>query len=158
MKRCNLEIIVGLFVVLGLAALAYLSVARGQIPLVRRSTYTLTALFPTVAGLHVGATIDMAGVRIGQVQDIRLEDYAALVIMRLDNTVRLQEDAIASIRTQGLIGEKYVRMTPGGSERFLAAGGRLREIEPPIEVEDLIGKFLQGDLTPKRPENFTDTK
>jgi phospholipid/cholesterol/gamma-HCH transport system substrate-binding protein len=66
--------------------------------------------------------------------------------MRLDTSVQLQEDAIASIRTRGLIGEKYVRITPGGSERFIPAGGRIREVETPLDFEDLIGQFIQGKL------------
>ena len=76
----------------------------------------------------------------------KLADYAAAVTLRIDKQVQLQEDAIASIRTRGLIGEKYVRVSPGGSERLLTAGGRLREVEPPIDIETLIGHFIQGKL------------
>ena len=146
MKRFNLEVTVGLFVVLGLCALAYLSVRLGQLQVGRGNTYDLTAVFPTVAGLREGATVEIAGVQVGRVQDIKLADYAAVVTLRLDKQVKLQDDAIASIRTRGLIGEKYVRITPGGSERFLAAGGRIREVEPPIDIEALIGHFIQGKL------------
>ena len=103
-------------------------------------------MFPTVAGLRVGATVEIAGVQVGRVQDIKLEDYSAVITLRLDNQVVLQDDAIASIRTRGLIGEKYVRLTPGGSERHLSAGGRVREIEPPIDIEAMIGHFIQGKL------------
>ena len=146
MKRFNLEVTVGLFVVLGLCALAYLSVRLGQLQIGRGNTYDLTAVFPTVAGLRVGVTVEVAGVRIGRVQDINLAEYAAVVTLRLDKQVQLQEDAIASIRTRGLIGEKYVRISPGGSDRLLAAGGRIREVEPPIDIETLIGHFIQGKL------------
>ncbi len=146
MKRFNLEVTVGLFVVLGLCALAYLSVRLGQLQVGRGNTYDLTAVFPTVAGLREGATVEIAGVQVGRVQDISLADYAAVVTLRLDKQVKLQDDAIASIRTRGLIGEKYVRITPGGSERLLAAGGRIREVEPPIDIETLIGHFIQGKL------------
>ena len=146
MKRFNLEVTVGLFVVLGLYALAYLSVRLGQIQVGRGNTYDLIAVFPTVAGLREGATVEVAGVQVGRVQDIKLADYAAVVTLRLDKQVKLQEDAIASIRTRGLIGEKFVRITPGGSERLLTAGGRIREVEPPIDIETLIGHFIQGKL------------
>jgi len=146
MKRFNLEVTVGLFVVLGLCALAYLSVRLGQIQVGRGNTYDLIAVFPTVAGLREGATVEVAGVQVGRVQDITLADYAAVVTLRLDKQVKLQEDAIASIRTRGLIGEKFVRITPGGSERLLTAGGRIREVEPPIDIETLIGHFIQGKL------------
>ena len=100
MKRFNLEATVGLFVVLGLCALAYLSMRLGQLQIGRGNTYDLTAVFPTVAGLRVGATVEVAGVRIGRVQDINLAEYAAVVTLRLDKQVQLQEDAIASIRTR----------------------------------------------------------
>jgi phospholipid/cholesterol/gamma-HCH transport system substrate-binding protein len=146
MKRFNLEVTVGLFVVLGLCALAYLSVRLGQLQVGRGNTYDLTAVFPTVAGLREGATVEIAGVQVGRVQDIKLADYAAVVTLRLDKQVKLQDDAIASIRTRGLIGEKFVRITPGGSERLLTAGGRIREVEPPIDIETLIGHFIQGKL------------
>jgi phospholipid/cholesterol/gamma-HCH transport system substrate-binding protein len=146
MKRFNLEVTVGLFVVLGLCALAYLSVRLGQLQVGRGNTYDLTAMFPTVAGLRESATVEVAGVQVGRVQDIKLVDYAAVVTLRLDKKVQLQDDAIASIRTRGLIGEKYVRITPGGSERLLTAGGRIREVEPPIDLETLIGHFIQGKL------------
>jgi phospholipid/cholesterol/gamma-HCH transport system substrate-binding protein len=146
MKRFNLEVIVGLFVILGLCALAYLSVRLGQLQIGQGNTYDLTAVFPTVAGLREGATVEIAGVQVGRVQDIQLADYAAAVTLRIEKQVQLQEDAIASIRTRGLIGEKYVRVSPGGSERLLTAGGRLREVEPPIDIETLIGHFIQGKL------------
>ena len=146
MKRFNLEVIVGLFVILGLCALAYLSVRLGQLQIGQGNTYDLTAVFPTVAGLREGATVEIAGVQVGRVQDIELADYAAAVTLRIDQQVQLQEDAIASIRTRGLIGEKYVRVSPGGSDRLLTAGGRLREVEPPIDIETLIGHFIQGKL------------
>ena len=146
MKQFNLEVIVGLFVILGLCALAYLSVRLGQLQIGQGNTYDLTAVFPTVAGLREGATVEIAGVQVGRVQEIKLTDYAAAVTLRIDQQVQLQEDAIASIRTRGLIGEKYVRVSPGGSERLLTAGGRLREVEPPIDIETLIGHFIQGKL------------
>jgi phospholipid/cholesterol/gamma-HCH transport system substrate-binding protein len=145
MRRFTLEVTVGLFVILGLLALGYLSIRLGQLQ-IGGHTYDLTAVFPTVAGLRVGAAIEIAGVEVGRVQTIALDDYTAVVTLRLEKRVQLQDDAIASIRTRGLIGEKYVRITPGGSERLLAAGERIREVEPPIDIETLIGQFIQGKL------------
>jgi phospholipid/cholesterol/gamma-HCH transport system substrate-binding protein len=146
MKRFNLETAVGLFVVLGLLALGYLSVKLGRIGLGTGNTYALTAVFPTVAGLRVGAAVEIAGVSIGRVEGISLHDYEAVVTMRLDRHVQLQEDAIASIRTRGLVGEKFIRITPGGSDRVIPPGGRLREVETPLDFEDLIGRFIQGKI------------
>jgi phospholipid/cholesterol/gamma-HCH transport system substrate-binding protein len=146
MKRFNLEMTVGLFVVLGLVALAYLSVKLGQVQLGSGNTYVLTAVFPTVAGLKPAAAVEVAGVPIGRVETISLEDFEAVVTMRLNASVRLQEDAIASIRTRGLIGEKYIRISPGGSDRLIPPGGRIREVETPVDFEDLIGRFVQGKI------------
>src|SRR5215813_497198 len=146
MKRFNLEVAVGLFVVLGLCALAYLSVRLGQLQLGQGNTYDLIAVFLTVGGLRAGANVEIAGVEVGRVQDIKLDNYAGGGILRIDKHVQLQEDAIASIRTRGLIGEKYVRVTPGGSDHLLSAGSRLREVEPPIDIETLIGQYIQGKL------------
>lgn len=145
MNRFNLEVTVGLFVALGLVALGYLSIRLGQLQ-IGGNTYDLTAVFPTVGGLRVGAGIEIAGVEVGRVQEITLADYAAVVTLRIKKGVSLQEDAIASIRTRGLIGEKFVRITPGGSDRILPPGGRIREVEPPIDIETLIGQFIQGKL------------
>jgi phospholipid/cholesterol/gamma-HCH transport system substrate-binding protein len=146
MKRFNLEVSVGVFVILGLLALGYLSIRLGEIQINAGNTYTVTAVFPTVAGLKPAAPVEVAGVPIGQVDDIRLEEYEAVVVLRLEKGIRLQEDAIVSIRTRGLIGEKFIRITPGGSERLIPAGGRLREVETPLDFEDLIGRFIQGKI------------
>ena len=146
MRRFHLEVTVGLFVIIGLCALAYFSVRLGKVQLGRGNTYDLSAVFPSIAGLRVGATVEIAGVQVGRVQDIALVDYNATVTLRLAKGVMLQEDAIASVRTRGLIGEKYVSITPGGSDRLLTAGGRIREVEPPIDIETLIGRFVQGKL------------
>ena len=148
MKRFNIEITVGLFVVLGLCALGYLSVKLGQLPIGGRNTYKVTAKFSSVTGLQRGATVEIAGVRVGRVErvDLVVEDYDAIVTLRLDSKIQLQEDAIVSIKTQGLIGEKYIRITPGASDRLIKAGGRIRDVENPLDFEDLIGQFIQGKL------------
>jgi phospholipid/cholesterol/gamma-HCH transport system substrate-binding protein len=146
MKRFNLEVTVGLFVLLGLFALSYLSVKLGKLQLGSGDTYVLTAVFPTVTGLKPTAAVEVAGVEIGRVEAIRLKDFEAVVTLRLSDDVRLQEDAIASIRTRGLIGEKYIRLSPGGSDRLIPPGGRIREVETPIDFEDLIGRVIQGKL------------
>src|ERR1700740_2993247 len=102
MKRFNLEVTVGLFVVLGLGALGYLSVRLGQLQIGQGSTYDLSAVFPTIAGLRVGASVEIAGVKIGRVQDIDLAHYAAVVTLRLEKRVQLQEDGSVSLRTRGV--------------------------------------------------------
>lgn len=99
--------------------------------------YDLTAVFPNVTGLHEQATVELAGVKIGWVETIELRDYAAIVTLRLDKQVRLQEDAIASIRTRGVLGDKYILLTPGE---------RIREVGAPVDIETMIGRFIQGKL------------
>jgi phospholipid/cholesterol/gamma-HCH transport system substrate-binding protein len=146
MQRFNREIAVGLFVVLGCLALAYLSFKLGDIQVGGGHTYTLTAVFPTVAGLKASAAVEIAGVAIGRVDNITLQDFEAIVTLRVDDSVRLQDDAIASIRTRGLIGERFIRITPGGSERLIPPGGSIREVESPLDFEDLIGRFIQGKI------------
>ncbi len=146
MQRFNLEATVGLFVVLGLLALGYLSIKLGGVQLSGGNTYTVIAIFPTAAGLKPGAPVEIAGVQVGRVESIRLENYEAVVTFRINADVQLQEDAIASIKTRGLIGEKYVRITPGGSERMIPPKGRIREVETPLDFEDLIARFIQGKL------------
>lgn len=146
MRRFNPEIAVGIFVLLGLFALAYLSVKLGELPIGTGNSYTITTVFPNIAGLKPAAAVEIAGVPIGTVAHIRLVDYEAVVTLRLAKDVRLQEDAIVSIRTRGLIGEKYIRITPGASERMIPPGGRAREVETPLDFEDLIGRFIQGKI------------
>lgn len=146
MKRFNLEITVGVFVLLGILAMAYISVQLGQIPIGGGDSYPVTATFSTAGGLQRGADVEIAGVPVGRVEKISLEDYEAVVSMRIDSIVELQEDAIASIRTRGLIGDKYIRITPGGSDRLISAGGRIREVETPLDFEDVIGQFIQGKI------------
>lgn len=146
MNRFNLELSVGVFVILGLLAMAYISIRLGQLPWGGGASYNVTATFSTTGGLQRGAEVEIAGVKVGRVEKIALEDYEAVVTLSIDSSIELQEDAIASIKTRGLIGEKYIRITPGGSDRLIAAGGRIREVETPVDFEDAIGQFIQGKI------------
>ncbi len=144
MRRVALEVVVGLFLLVGIFALAYISVRLGQMQVFGFTGYTVYAEFPTVGGLKEGASVEIAGVKVGQVEDISLVEYDARVTLRIDNGVELQEDTIASIRTKGLIGEKYMRLSPGASDEIIPAGGKIHETEPPIDIEELIGSFIFG--------------
>jgi len=146
MNRFNLELSVGVFVILGLLAMAYISIRLGQLPWGGGASYNVTATFSTTGGLQRGAEVEIAGVRVGRVENIALEDYEAVVTLSIDSSIELQEDTIASIKTRGLIGQKYIRITPGGSDRLIAAGGRIREVETPLDFEDAIGQFIQGKI------------
>ncbi len=144
MRRLDLEVVVGLFLLVGIFALGYLSIRLGKMQVLGLAGYTVYADFPTVGGLKEGASVEIAGVRIGRVEEISLVEYQARVTMRIDTGVELQEDTIASIKTKGLIGEKYMQLSPGGADEIIASGGRIRETEPPIDIEELIGSFIFG--------------
>jgi phospholipid/cholesterol/gamma-HCH transport system substrate-binding protein len=142
----RVEIGVGVFMLAGLLALGYLSVRLGQVDLFGTRGYTVHADFPTVGGLKAGAAVEIAGVPIGRVQSIGLKDYQARVTMQISGGVRLQDDAIVSIKTKGLIGEKFVQINPGGSEKTVPPGGRLTEVEAPVDIEELISKYVFGKV------------
>jgi phospholipid/cholesterol/gamma-HCH transport system substrate-binding protein len=108
--------------------------------------YEVYALFSNSGGLRTGASIVIAGVDVGRVKSITLEEYQARVVLNIPENVKIQEDAIASIKTKGLIGEKYVEITPGGSEKIISPGGRIRETQPAVDLEELISNFVFGKV------------
>jgi phospholipid/cholesterol/gamma-HCH transport system substrate-binding protein len=144
--RREVEIAVGVFMLAGLLALGYLSIRLGQVDLFGAKAYTVFADFPTVGGLKTGSTVEIAGVRVGRVDSIKLKDFQARVALHIDQGVPIQSDAIASIKTKGLIGEKFVEINPGGSDKLVTDGGRLIEVQPPIDIEELISKFIHGKI------------
>ncbi len=146
MERSRVNVAVGVFVVLGILALGYLSIKLGRVSWLGGRGYTVVADFPSVGGLKEGATVEIAGVEIGRVESIRLADYQARVVIRLNSDVQLQEDAIASIKTKGLIGEKFIRISPGASEKLIRPNGRIREVEAPVDLEELISKYVFGKV------------
>jgi phospholipid/cholesterol/gamma-HCH transport system substrate-binding protein len=143
-RRVNVA--VGLFLVVGLLALGYLSIKLGRVSVLGASGYPVIVEFPSVGGLKAGSTVEIAGVEIGRVESIGLADYQARVILRVNRDVKLQEDSIASIKTKGLIGEKYVRISPGGSDKIIPPNGRIREVEAPVDFEELLSKYIFGKV------------
>ena len=146
MERTRVNIVVGLFMVLGIVALAYLSVQLGRVSFLGGRGYVVTVDFPSVGGLKAGSTVEIAGVEIGRVDSIGLDNYQARVKLRVNKGVKLQEDSIASIKTKGLIGEKYVRISPGGSDKIIQPGGKIREVEAPVDFEELLSKYIFGKV------------
>jgi phospholipid/cholesterol/gamma-HCH transport system substrate-binding protein len=144
MNRLNIETTVGLFVLLGIACLAWLSVKLGKLDIVGGDYVPVHAEFTSVSGLKQGASVEIAGVEVGKVDAITLRDYQADVLMRIRRGVKLQEDTIASIRTRGLIGDKFVNLSPGASEHLIPTGGKIRETESAVDLEGLIGEFIHG--------------
>ena len=146
MERTRVNIAVGIFVILGILGLGYLSVSLGQISFLSGQGYTVTVDFPSVGGLKTGSTVEIAGVEIGRVQSIGLADYQARVTLRVQSGIKLQEDSIASIKTKGLIGEKYIRISPGGSDKIIGPNGKIREVEAPVDFEELLSKYIFGKV------------
>ena|SRR5439155_22669462 len=147
MRRSALDLSVGLFVLLGILALAWLSVKLGRVELLGQHGYPVTADFASVGGLKSGSSVEIAGVEVGRVDSITLDkDYQARVRMTIRPDVKLQEDSIASIKTKGLIGERYVRISPGGSDRIIPPNGRIKEVEPPVDFEELLSKYIFGKV------------
>lgn len=146
MKKFDLELGVGLFVIAGILALGYISVRLAKMEVIGRKGYDLEAIFSNSGGLKTGASVVIAGVEVGRVRSIKLDDYQALISIHLPDGIKIQEDSIASIKTKGLIGEKYVEITPGGSDEILKPGQRIRDTQPPIDLEQLISGFVFGKL------------
>jgi phospholipid/cholesterol/gamma-HCH transport system substrate-binding protein len=143
-RRVNVA--VGLFLVVGVLALGYLSIKLGRVSLLGTTGYAVMVEFPSVGGLKAGSAVEIAGVEIGRVESIGLADYQARVILRVKRDIKLQEDSIASIKTKGLIGEKYVRISPGGSDKIIPPNGRIREVEAPVDFEELLSKYIFGKV------------
>jgi len=146
MDRTKLHLAVGVFMVLGLLALGYLSVKLGRVSFLGGGGYAVTVDFPSVGGLKEGSSVEIAGVEIGRVESIGLADYQARVRLRVNMGVALQEDSIASIKTKGLIGEKYIRISPGGSDKIIGPNGKIREVEAPVDFEELLSKYIFGKV------------
>lgn len=150
MNHTRTEIIVGLFVVVGIACLGYLAIKLGKLEVFGASGYIVYADFPSVAGLKVGDPVEIAGVKVGRVESLGLsDDDRARLTLRINDGIKLQEDVIASVRARGLIGDKFVLLSPGASDKLIPPGGKIRETESPPDIPDLIGKIVGGDLTSK---------
>ena len=147
MKKFDLELTVGFFLLLGIMSLAYISINLGKIEIVGRNAYVVYAEFEKAGGIKPKAVVEIAGVEVGTVKRVLItSDYRARLAIEIDKNIKLQEDAIASIKTKGLIGEQYVQISPGGSDKMIQNGGRIRETESAIDIEELISKYVFGKV------------
>jgi phospholipid/cholesterol/gamma-HCH transport system substrate-binding protein len=146
MKKAYFEFTVGLFLAIGIGCLAWLSIELARKEFFASKGYEVQAAFSNGSGLRRGTSVVIAGVEIGRVESVGLADYEAKVRMMLQNEVVLQSDTIASIKTKGLIGEKYIELTPGAADSHIKPGGVIRETQPAMDLEALIGKYIQGNL------------
>lgn len=149
MIQTRTEILVGIFVLVGMACLGYLAIRLGKIEVLGNRGYVVYADFASVAGLKIGDPVEIAGVKVGRVESIDLADDRARLGLRIEDNVKLQEDVIASVRARGLIGDKFVLISPGAADRILAPGEKIRDTESPPDITDLIGRLVGGDLASK---------
>ena len=142
------ETAVGLFVLVGLLAIAYMSIKLGNVQLFTDKFYTVKANFSDISGLKVNAPVQMFGVKIGMVETIGIdqEKGMATVQMLIDKDIKLMDDAIVSVKTNGLIGDKYLKIAPGGLGEPVKDGDTLFDTNPAIDLEDLISKFAFGKV------------
>ena len=146
MRKIDLELIVGMFVLIGIIALGYISIKLGKMEWVGGGGYEITAAFPRVGGLKVGALVEISGVEVGRVRSIILdEEYKAVAVLEVYKEVALDDESIASIKTKGLLGEKYVDIEPGGGD-MIGEGGKIHLTEEPIDLESLLKKLIGGDI------------
>ena len=147
MSKYSLETAVGLFVLAGLLCVGYLTVKLGKLELVGSDTYQIKARFTDITGLKQGAHVELAGVPVGRVDQVGLSpEGRPLVTMRISKNVTLTDDAIVSIKTSGLIGDKFIKITPGGAGDAVGPGGLLTETESSVDLGDLIGKYVFGTV------------
>jgi len=139
------KLIVGLFALAGIVALAILSLRLGKIELFNNKGYVIYANFDNISGLKTGDQVEIAGVQVGKVISISLKDYRASVGLQINDGVHVDTEAIASIKTSGIIGDKYVSISLGGGEHDIAAGGVIRRTQSAFVLEDAIGQLINGN-------------
>jgi phospholipid/cholesterol/gamma-HCH transport system substrate-binding protein len=142
------KLIVGLFALAGIVALAILSLRLGKIELFNNKGYVIYANFDNISGLKTGDQVEIAGVQVGKVISISLKDYRASVGLQINDGVHVDTEAIASIKTSGIIGDKYVSISLGGGEHDIADGGVIRRTQSAFVLEDAIGQLINGNGSP----------
>ena len=146
MEKTKLELIVGVFVLIGIVCLGYLSIKLGKLELIGGDVYEVVAQFNTASGLKSGSAIEIAGVEVGRVRGITLKEDRAAVVLAVNNTVKLYTDTIASIKTRGIIGEKFLALSPGGGGDPLKPGDTIRDTESGLDLEELVSQYVHGNV------------
>lgn len=157
MKKYSIETVVGIFVVIGLICVAYMTIKLGKVSLLGDNYYSLYANFSSVSGLRVGNPIEIDGIEVGRVESLIFdqEKQAAVVELKIRKDIKVYDDAGASIKTAGLIGDKFINIDPGGGGQVLKPGGKISETNAPIDIEELISKYAFGDIN---KDDKKDTK
>lgn len=158
MKKYSLETAVGVFLIAGLLCIGYMAVKLGHVSFLGDTTYPLFARFTTVSGLRPGSLVYMSGIEVGRVERLSMdqENQKAVVEMHIKKDVKIYDDAIASIKTEGLIGDMHLSIDPGGGGEILKSGGTITETQPPVDITELISKYAFGDV--KKPDGLNPNK
>jgi phospholipid/cholesterol/gamma-HCH transport system substrate-binding protein len=146
MDNTKLELVVGVFVLAGIACLGYLSIKLGKLEVIGGHIYEVEAGFTSATGLKPGATVEIAGVEVGRIKAIGLKNDQAIVTMAIHDGVKLYSDTFASIKTRGIIGEKFIALSPGGGGDPLQAGGKIRDTEAGLDLEELVSQYIHGKV------------
>ncbi|MBI4490143.1 MAG: outer membrane lipid asymmetry maintenance protein MlaD [Deltaproteobacteria bacterium] len=148
MKKYSMETTVGIFVAICLVSVAYLTLKLGDVSILGDNSYPLFAKFTSVSGLKVGSPVEMVGMQIGRVAGFTMDqkDQVAVVELRIGKGIKIYDDAMASIKSNGLLGDKYVKIDAGGAGGLLEPGGTITETEPPVDILELISKYAFGDV------------
>lgn len=148
MKKYSIETTVGIFVVIGLICVGYMTVKLGNVSLFGENTYPLYARFASVSGLRVGGSVEIYGIQVGSVTSLGIdaERQMGVVGMKINKGTKVYDDAAATIKSSGLIGDKYVKIDPGGAGEPLKPLGIITQTSVPADIEDLIGKYAFGDV------------
>ncbi len=160
MQKYKMETTVGIFVIIGILCLGYITIKLGNLSLISSDTYSLYSRFTSVAGLKSGNAVEMFGIEIGRVGKLAMdqEEQVAVVELKIQKNVDIYGDAIASVKTSGLIGDRYVQVDPGGADDKLAHGDSIIETEAPIDLQSIISKYAFGDLKEKKTTDIKENK
>ncbi len=153
MKKYSMETTVGVFVLICLLCVGYLALKLGKVSVLGDNSYPLFARFTSVAGLKVGSPVEMVGMQVGRVAGFTMDqkDQVAVVQLRIANGIKVYDDAIASIKSTGLLGDNYVKIDAGGGGTLLKPGATISDTEPPVDILELISKYAFGDVEKKQP-------
>ena len=151
MKKYSLETAVGVFVLIGIICISYMTVKLGKVTFLGDSYYPIYADFTSVSGLRIGSPVEIDGIEVGRVEEMSIDQQKqmALVELKINKGIKVYDDASAAIKTSGLIGDKFVKIDPGGGGTLLKPGDRISETTAPLDIEDLIGKYAFGDAANK---------
>ena len=148
MKKYAVETTVGIFLVFGLICVGYMTLRLGHVSLLGDNSYSLFARFTTVNGLRVGSPVNMLGIKVGRVGRLIMDqkDQKAVVEIRIQKEIKVYDDAIVSIKSEGLIGDMFLSIGPGGSGKLLGPGGTITETQSAVDLVDLVGKYAFGEV------------